>query len=366
MPTPVTMPSTRAADGANLSGVDAIELRLRGRACERGPAAIADFVGRSPLVGRDPGEPIAVAGDRRELASADPIVVFFQPATFGIPPIGEVALDLGSWHVRPTAFGYLATVEPRRARSIAWVVAACLPLVSLPAAARAAPSERPTVQRPRTETTEPATVETPTNEAAEPVQPEPLDDAPATEPPAPSPPTPPARPRADPLWLDDPAVLDAAWAGVIGERVEIRLKGDRRLSGRVGAVQQDTFTLIRSDDGAVLVLPKSSVVSLRGHVPKPIPTRSGAGLIAGGAVLTTVGTPTFIAGVALLAICPSCTYIHLPLLLVGAGALAGGIPMVVKGAKRRDAFQRAIAEHQVTASVMPTRHGWTGGLRFRF
>ena len=81
-----------------------------------------------------------------------------------------------------------------------------------------------------------------------------------------------------------------------------------------------------------MVLPKSGVLSLRVHSPPSIPEKTGTGLMAGGIVLTSIAAPIFISGVAVLAVCPSCTYIHLPLLIIGAGMLGGGIPMTVIGA----------------------------------
>jgi hypothetical protein len=70
--------------------------------------------------------------------------------------------------------------------------------------------------------------------------------------------------------------------------------------------------------------------------------------------------------VVMLGICPSCTYIHLPLLFIGGAALAGGIPMIVSGARRRSAYLEAVQERELSPIVMTTRHGWTGGIRFRF
>jgi hypothetical protein len=238
--------------------------------------------------------------------------------------------------------------------------------------AAAAPSEpAPAVQRP----SKLPAVPTPPGETApapagEPPPPGESDASGTAEPPPPTPPDdemiayPP--PDPPPRTGPDPALVDAAWEGVDGFDVEVRLKGGRELVGRVGAVQKDTFTLIQAKTGAVLVLPKSGVSSLRVRVPAPMPMRTGGGLLAGGIVLTTCATPVFFAGVAFLAICPSCAYIHLPMLLVGAGALAGGIPMIVRGAKHRRAYLEALDSRSFAAAILPTRHGWTGGIRFRF
>jgi hypothetical protein len=131
-------------------------------------------------------------------------------------------------------------------------------------------------------------------------------------------------------------------------------------------VQHDTFTLIQAETGHVLVLPKSGVVSLRVYMPPPLPSKRGTGMIVGGSIITTIGAPVFISGLVMLGIYPSGVAIHLPLLFIGAGALAGGIPMIVTGSRRRRAYNEALEERELAPVVIRTRHGWTGGLRFRF
>ena len=75
----------------------------------------------------------------------------------------------------------------------------------------------------------------------------------------------------------------------------------------------------------------------------------------------------FITGVTFLALCPSCTYFHLPMLIVGGGALGGGIPMISRGVQRRTAFQKALQEQRITPLVTRTPYGgWSGGLQLRF
>ena len=322
---------------------------------------------------------------RRPQAPQAPLVIFFQNASHGIPAIGEPTglLDLGSWSIRPTTFGYLAQVPRAPARKgwsssrATWVVAACLPLLMLPSSAEAAPDkESPSVQRPDgpTAPTLPESDGEGDPEAAP---------GPEATPPPEGTPEPAAEPEptsssglVDPMIEPAPigatntgpdlAVLDAAWEGVDGFDVELELKGHQKMSGRVGAVQRDTFTLIQSKTGAVLVLPKSGVISLRVRTPGPLPAKNGAGLLIGGSILTTVSTPVFISGLTFLGLCPSCTYLHLPMLLVGGGGLAGGIPMLVNGSRQRKAYREVLRERGFVAMALPTRHGWTGGLRFRF
>jgi hypothetical protein len=380
-----------------MDDADRVGLQLRFRSHEpmHAPPDVAAFCRRpaatsSTDVHARPHE-VAVLSGKRPLVPRTPLVIFFQHADFGIPAIGgdrlDGPVDVASWSVRPTVFGWLACV-PDEGRKLgrsraSWVIAACLPF-ALVSEAVAAPADNGAIQRPKksrpvvpppvveaapAETAEPApgsTIADPFDAATPPAgdaaQEPATDDAgeEVTATPAPPPP-----PKTTPIG-SDPAIVDAAWEGVDGFDVELKLKGGRRLRGRVGAVQAETFTLIEAGSGAVLVLPKSGVLALRARTTPKLPSKTGGGLLAGGIVLTAIASPVFISGVAMVAVCPSCTYIHLPLLIIGAGMLAGGIPMTVLGARRRQAYRRILDEHSLTPVVSRTPHGWTGGLRLRF
>ncbi|WP_211302546.1 hypothetical protein [Nannocystis exedens] len=315
----------------------------------------------------------------------DPLVLFFRQPEFGIPAPGydHRLPDLGDWSVRPTTFGWIAHVPPARGagpRRAAQVLAGCLALALPTAALAQAPAApQPPVQAPASRPTarevakkpEPAPVTAP---APAPAPADPLASSPAsppppaTEPESAAPPPSPAPPPAYGAAVDvNTAVTDAAWEGVDGFDVVVELKGGKVLRGRVGAVQVETFTLIDSSSGQILVIPKSGVASLRAHVPPPLPASTGSGLIAGGSVLTALGGPLFITGVVFLGICPSCVELHLPMLVIGAGGLGGGIPMISRGLQRRNAFQKALREHRLAPSVTRTPYGgWSGGLQIRF
>jgi len=352
----------------------ALRLRFRGPASHDQPPDLSAFV-RAPA-GPPPSpartSPIGVHPGGAPLRPHAPLVVFFQYADHGIPdleigPLGRPA-DVSSWSLRPTTFGYLAAVPPRRpggaARRAAWVVAACLPLVFPAADALAADGPAPAVQQPAKDAADPrppaldgddeVTEPTASPEPAPEPEPEPGIDAVKQAPP----------PAPDPG--PDPTLVDAAWEGVDGFDVELELKGRQMMRGRVGAVQRDTFTLIHAKTGAVLVLPKSGVRSLRVRIPPPVPSKTGQGLLIGGGILTAVSAPVFISGLTFLGLCPSCASLHLPMLLIGGGGLAGGIPMIVRGTRLRQTYRKALEEHGVMAMALPTRHGWTGGLSFRF
>lgn len=371
---------------------EVLHLRLRGRTVVDEPPDVAAFARRSsPAALREAA--IAVMPGARALDPAAPLLIFVQPASFGIPaPMGEFAApeflspefvstefvspefvspDLASWSFRPTVFGYLASV-PRatatgRARA-AWVIAACLPLVlGTEATVHAAPS----VQRPKPVSAPPSLPEAPEVEPAEPAAQEQVAEPPAAPEggdaetrefaPVENP-----LPEADPGPVRNSAIVDAAWEGVDGFDVMLELKGGRKMRGRVGAVQPDTFTLIEAGTGAVLVLPKSGVLSLSVVMPPPLPGKTGMGGLVSGGILTGIGTPVFVSGVAIVAICPSCTYIHLPLLIIGGGMLGAGIPLLVRGAKNREKYRRILQEHRVGPVVSRTQGGWSGGVRFRF
>lgn len=359
---------------------DSIALRLRFREHDHShePPDVGAFRRSSAPSGAEPSprlpEEIGVVEGSGRLQPRAPLVVFFQHAGYGIPAIargrGERLPDVTSWSLRPTVFGYLATVTPppsasHRSRA-AWVVAACLPLV-LPLPAAAAPArEPPPIQSPQREPAVPLPPGAEAEPSAEPnaeasaeTEAAPADDA-TLEPPMPDPAL-----RSGTSELD-PATVDAAWEGVDGFDVVLELKGGGRMSGRVGAVQRDTFTLIQADTGTVLVLPKSGVVSLRVRLPAPLPKRTGTGALIGGGILTGVGTPVFVTGLAFLGICPSCASLHLPMLLIGGAALGGGIPLLVRGVRARKVYREALQERALTPMVARTPHGWTGGLRFRF
>lgn len=359
----------------------ALHLRFRDDAATTEPPDVAAFLRSSaPPAPPRPADDLGVIPGTRPADPDGPLVIFLQRPEFGIPaPGSDPGLpDLDAWNVRPTNFGWIATVQPanRGPRRAAQVIAASLAL-ALPthaAAFQAPASAPPPVQAPApAKKAEPtATPPTATPPAATP----PAVPPPAATQPAPviTPPTSPvtvpapavAPPQPMPSAYDSAAVADAAWQGVDGFEVVVELKGGKVIRGRVGAVQAETFTLIDGSDGQILVIPKAGVASLRAYVPPPIPAKNGTGLIVGGSILTAVGIPVFITGITFLGLCPSCWYIHVPLLLIGGGALGGGIPMLVRGTQQRSAFQRAIEERRISPMVTRNLGGWNGGLQIRF
>jgi len=365
----------------------ALHLRFRDDATSEplAPPDVGAFLpSRAAAAAPPPREELGVLPGTRPADPDCPLVIFLQHPEFGIPAPGydHSLPDLECWNVRPTTFGWIATVPPptRGPRRAVQVLAGCLALaLPIPAdalvqapvtspspvqapASQTAPARTPATQTPASQTASPrAPASQPATEPTATAEPEPA----ATAEPEPEPAVTPPAPRGpDPTGS---AVTDAAWEGVDGFDVVAELKGGKVLRGRVGAVQAETFTLIDSSDGQILVIPKSGVSSLRAYVPPPIPSKNGTGMIIGGSVLTALGVPVFITGIAFVAICPSCVYLHLPMLVVGGGSLGGGIPLITKGIQRRTAFQKALQEHRVTPMVSRTPYGgWQGGLQVRF
>jgi hypothetical protein len=356
----------------------AFHLRFRDDAATTEPPDVAAFLRSSAPPEHPRPDDLGVIPGTRPADPDGPLVIFLQQPEFGIPAPGydHSLPDLEAWSVRPTTFGWIATVQPanRGPRRAAQVIAASLAL-ALPTHADAfqAPATAPPVQAPASQ---------PAKKAEPTAATQPTATQPATSP-APQPaPAPVVNPPTSPVTVPGPvvtpppplpasayensAVTDAAWQGVDGFEVVVELKGGKVIRGRVGAVQADTFTLIDGSDGQILVIPKTGVASLRAYVPPPIPTKTGTGLIVGGSILTALGIPVFITGVTFLGVCPSCWYLHIPMLVIGGGALGGGIPMLVRGTQQRTAFQRALEERRVAPMVTRNLGGWNGGLQIRF
>jgi hypothetical protein len=332
---------------------------------------------------------VGVAGGSAAVVSAaraQPLVVFFEHPTYGIPAIPATGLatglpDLDAWRVQPTRFGYVAAVAGARSRGrgrwsrAVWTMAACVPLTVLSTAARAEAPPEPVKVRAPTIPPPPSRSVGPEEDVAPdegPADGETTPDAePAPEVASESEVAPPVPNCVDP-GVSSPmpstaAVLDAAWEGVVGYDVVLTLASEQKIAGRITAVQDVTFTMIDRENGVVRVMRKVDVDQLRVNVPGPLPKKDGTGLLAGGGVLMAVGSPVFLSGVVFLGVCPSCTYFHVPMLLVGGAAIGAGIPMLVRGTRRRQAANAARDGRWLpTPTISATRHGWTGGLRLRF
>ncbi len=298
-----------------------------------------------------------------------------------VPPLGytpDVAPAVDAFHLpthaevrvvplrRLTPTAARVPIRSRAFRAVAATVAG-LPMLALPGPVFAAPTH-PVAVPPASEPTTPQRPDDrpddPTQEAAGAEPTGPTD--PAERPPAPEASVPPPVPA-----LSAASTIDAAWEGVVGYDVVMELTDGTTAEGRISAVQRDTFTLIDfAAGGKVWVLQKSRVTSLRVQTPKPLPQNTGTGMIAGGAILATLGGPVLLTGVVFLGLFPSgFAYMSLPMLLTGGPAVGAGIALVVAGSKRRRAYNTALHERglSLTPSGGRTRLGtWTGGLTLRF
>ncbi|MEZ4380661.1 MAG: hypothetical protein R3A79_04910 [Nannocystaceae bacterium] len=272
----------------------------------------------------------------------------------------------------------LVAAVPRRAdrRRCVVVAAVSLPLLLLASPASAG---EPEVQRPTT--AEPAPK--PAREATPPLEPMP---ATVEAPPQPEAlPMPEAPPQVEaPQTLAEGAtpsvgVSEAHWQAMRGEEVKLMLpQGPRQ--GRLVAVDGPEVIFVDYEgDGRLYSVPKAQVMELRGVVKQafaagrerpygvPDPTLpTGNGLIAGGSVATAIGGPFFLSAVVITGLCPSCVSLTLPLFLPGIIGLGAGIPMLVKGVRRKRAWRQSAIASRLRPSFGGARQGWTGSLTFRF
>jgi hypothetical protein len=203
----------------------------------------------------------------------------------------------------------------------------------------------------------------------------------ATDPPS-SAPTAPA-PR-----MDDGAGLSltgtVVWTGLQNQRVSLTLANGNTLAGKVVAQDRGSIAIARSADGSVVAVPKAEVVGVKmfdprwqassvGDLPSPAarPRESGRRAHVAGAVLLSLGVPIGVSGTAMLFVCASCFYIHLPLLLPGIGMIIGGSRLLKKGYANDRAFRKAwgipLARNmQLTPNLALGRGGGQLGFSLRF
>ncbi|MCA9659533.1 MAG: hypothetical protein KC486_14395, partial [Myxococcales bacterium] len=240
----------------------------------------------------------------------------------------------------------------------------------------------PAVQRPTTAEPAPA----PAREAEPPLEPMPAPPQPEPAPLAEAPPQPelPPQPEAPETFAQGASpgatgVSEAHWQAMRGEEVKLMLpQGPRQ--GRLVAVDGPEIVFVDYEgDGRLYSVPKVQVMEIRGVVKRdfgagrdrpygvPDPTLpTGNGLIAGGSVATAIGGPFFLSAVVLTGVCPSCVSITLPLFIPGIIGLGAGIPMLVRGVRRRRAWRQSAITSRLRPSFGGTRQGWTGSLTFRF
>ncbi|KIG17065.1 hypothetical protein DB30_03662 [Enhygromyxa salina] len=174
----------------------------------------------------------------------------------------------------------------------------------------------------------------------------------------------------------------ALWDGLRDRRVILQLVNGAELGGTVVAHSGSDIALARASDGTVVSVPKAEVKGVRarplttrdsgGGLPLGNrPTDSGHALYGGGVALLSFGVPFSVAGTAMLGVCPSCLYIHLPLLLPGIALVTGGAIALKRAKQRNSAFRKAwgiplAGRMQLTPSLAFTRAGGEVGFALRF
>lgn len=326
--------------------------------------------------------------------------VFVTQRHWPIPPISEPASSIEREAPAPERFfladhahGHFAWPRPRRQPSrsgAALVLAACIPILVPNTAAAQAPAARtPAVQSPaaRSSTAQPPPAQPPTAQQP-PAQPSiaqsPAPIIPPAPAPAPLPPPPPTTavtPELDrPQAVQGPAhvSLQAVLYALKGHEALVFV-GDRMISGLIIGVDGGFVMMVDENrEGRIAMIPKEQITDIRGKVrsqPRGGVTGvklppDGTGMLAGGGILVAIGAPLFISGVVFVALAPSYAPLWAPQLLPAMAFLGGGIPLLVSGSRRRQAYNQAMFESRLgrlTPAVGRTPHGaWTGGLTLRF
>ena len=310
-----------------------------------------------------------------------PIPAITLPST---PAIGDLReADPGQFLLADHAHGHFAWPQSRHSRgAAALVLAACIPMfVPNTAAAQSPTAQSPTAQSP---TAQSPTARSSSAQSSSALPPPPiLPPAPTPALPAPPPPTTAVTPDPDaPPTAQEPGHvnLQAVLYALKGHEAIVSV-GARMISGLIIGVDGGFVMMVDENrEGRIAMIPKEQITDVRGRVRSQGRTGGdtssaklppdGTGMLAGGGILVALGTPLFISGVVFVALAPSYTPLWAPQLLPAMALLGGGIPLLVTGSRRRQAFNQAMFENRLsrlTPAVGRTPHGaWTGGLTLRF
>lgn len=305
-------------------------------------------------------EPAALRGPVFVTLRATPI-----PTPVLSPAPATTTPAVGAFVLADRVHGHFAW--PATPRGPALVLAACLPL-ALPDLAQAqSPTGTP---KPFSATS--VTPPTPSPPVGTPLRQEPSINYPppvvTTPPPpvvAPAPPPPP------PKITSATSQLETILQGMKGREAVVYAAG-AKVTGLIIGVDGEFVTIIDAErDGKIALIPKLQIVEVRGRMaPELSDLPTGTGNLVAGGILVGIGAPLMLSGLVFLGITPSYIFIYLPQ-IVPAGVMLGvGIPNLVKGMKRRRAYQAATQRRfsdRLTPAVHRTPHGsWTGGLTLRF
>lgn len=193
-----------------------------------------------------------------------------------------------------------------------------------------------------------------------------------------------SQPEAPAPHVDESLSLTGTvvWEGLHTRRVVLSLANGAELRGTVVAQDAETLAVARASDGSVVSVPKREITGVRvanvtelgrGLTTSPAKKQlrdHGRKDYTAGAVLLGIGVPIGVSGTAMLGVCFSCLYIHLPLLLPGIGLMIAGSRLMKRGASKNKAFRGdwgiPMARMQLAPSLSLGRGGGELGFTIRF
>lgn len=167
------------------------------------------------------------------------------------------------------------------------------------------------------------------------------------------------------------------WEGLRDKPIVLSLKDGVELIGTVVEQSSEQLAFARASDGTVVAVAKRDVagIHVRASAMRPdAPPREGLSddgrkHTTGGVMLLTFGSMFALSGTVMLALCPECLYIHLPLLLPGAAMIGGGVALVKSGKRKRAEYERSwgiASRARIAPSFSVGREGGHAGVVLRF
>jgi hypothetical protein len=161
-----------------------------------------------------------------------------------------------------------------------------------------------------------------------------------------------------------------------GQRAVVSAAG-HQVTGTIVSVDGNFVMVVdEARDGKIALIPKDEISEVRGKVGPQAAALGelppdGTGMLAGGGIMVANGAPLMISGLVYVGLIPSYTPLWLPQVLPAAVLLGGGIPLLVMGSRRRQAYNRALFGARLGGRITPSvgrtpGGGWTGGLSLRF
>jgi len=184
---------------------------------------------------------------------------------------------------------------------------------------------------------------------------------------------------------------ELVWAAMQGNRVEITLSEGVVVAGVLLTQADGEIALARDPDGEVVRVPKALVMRVRllqepedtssaelqalmaqiakNTAPRPEKLRkppNGIGPTIVGSVLSGIGGGMVLTYVVGSVADSSFPYYGLPLMFIGNGLLAPGIPLLVTGVRQKADYQDWKMERDLSVSLAPTANGFNGQISLKF